>query len=384
MRGAAAAAVLLCTVAVLGSLIAVAEAGEGTVLASDDVGGKNVQDWRLVSGSACGSLCPRRCRALPSCAPSLAADGRLSRRRAPGGRSRASRRKAGGWSPWTRTARRPRASGGSRRPQTSSVATPRVSAPHLLPCSAHCQCPAIWPLRASLPAITPPTMPLLPRALISGPPRPSLSHLTILRVPPKHPPSRGQMPTTAGCNTLLGTSSTRTLVRARACVRKCTCSCVAGHVPHVPVNMRMRVLKRICMCICICEYMYVHMYMRVYVCAYVYASICACTCTCIRICICLYSCLYLSICEGLLKEYQKTTHTLCICICVCVCICICICISTSLCIRIIEIHTHTHTHTHTGEGVMDGYDVMLISTRKKFSVGLKGVFQPPDDSLSGT
>lgn len=36
----------------------------------------------------------------------------------------------------------------------------------------------------------------------------------------------------------------------------------------------------------------------------------------------------------------------------------------------------------TGEGVMEGYDVMLISTRKKLSMGLKGVFQPPEDSLS--
>ena len=35
-----------------------------------------------------------------------------------------------------------------------------------------------------------------------------------------------------------------------------------------------------------------------------------------------------------------------------------------------------------GEGVMDGYDVMLISTRKKLSMGLNGVFQPPEDSLS--
>ena len=55
VRGAAAAAMLWCAVTALGSLIAVAEAGEGVVLASDDVGGKNAQDWRLVSGSACGS-----------------------------------------------------------------------------------------------------------------------------------------------------------------------------------------------------------------------------------------------------------------------------------------------------------------------------------------
>ena len=37
-----------------------------------------------------------------------------------------------------------------------------------------------------------------------------------------------------------------------------------------------------------------------------------------------------------------------------------------------------------GEGVMDGYDVMLISTRKKFSMGIKGVFKAPDDQLSAT
>ena len=37
-----------------------------------------------------------------------------------------------------------------------------------------------------------------------------------------------------------------------------------------------------------------------------------------------------------------------------------------------------------GQGVMEGYDVMLISTRKKFSIGLKGVFSPPEDSLAAS
>ena len=37
-----------------------------------------------------------------------------------------------------------------------------------------------------------------------------------------------------------------------------------------------------------------------------------------------------------------------------------------------------------GEGIMKGYDVMLISTRKKFSMGLKGVLKMPEDSLAAT
>jgi hypothetical protein len=37
-----------------------------------------------------------------------------------------------------------------------------------------------------------------------------------------------------------------------------------------------------------------------------------------------------------------------------------------------------------GEGVMDGYDIMLISSRKKLSIGLKGVFSVPEESLTAT
>ena len=47
-RGATRTWLLCCAVFVLSSLIAVAEAEEGIVIAADDVGLKNLQDWRLV------------------------------------------------------------------------------------------------------------------------------------------------------------------------------------------------------------------------------------------------------------------------------------------------------------------------------------------------